>query len=76
METYVAEQNVLDSFAERLMIKIKTRLGVGVSQRQRGPRKRIWRDRGGAHDRLVEDYFAEQPLYPESMFRTRFRMIV
>jgi hypothetical protein len=22
----------------------------------------------------VEDYFAEQPLYPESMFRTRFRM--
>jgi hypothetical protein len=74
METYVAEQNVLDSFDERLMIKIKTRLGVGVSQRQHGPRKRIRRDHGGAHDRLVEDYFAEHPLYPESMFRTRFRM--
>jgi hypothetical protein len=33
MEAYVAEQNVLDSFAERLMIKIKARLGGGLSQR-------------------------------------------
>jgi hypothetical protein len=74
METYVAEQSVLDSFARRLMVKIKARLGVGLSHRRRGPRKRILRDHAGAHQRLVEDYFAEQPLYPDSMFRTRFRM--
>lgn len=30
-------------------------------------------DHGGAHRRLVEDYFAEEPLYPQSMLRTRFR---
>jgi hypothetical protein len=33
MKTYVTEQNVLDSFAERLMLKIKARVGVGLSQR-------------------------------------------
>ncbi|XP_044428673.1 uncharacterized protein [Triticum aestivum] len=74
MEAYVAEQNVLDSFAERLMIKIKARLGYGSLQRRYGPRKVIRRDHEGAHERLVEDYFAADPLYPESMFRTRFRM--
>ena len=74
MEVYVAEQNVLDSFVERLVMKIKARLGDGLSQRQCGPRKTIRRDHAGAHQHLVEDYFTEQPLYPESMFRTRFRM--
>ena len=74
MEEYVAEQTVLDSFAERLMMKIKARISAGSSQRQSGPRKIIRRDHGGAHERLVEDYFAADPLYDESMFRTRFRM--
>ncbi|KAL6840949.1 hypothetical protein ACP4OV_029209 [Aristida adscensionis] len=74
MEEYVAEQSVLDSFAKRLSMKIKARFSAGPSQRQCGPRKSIRRDHGGAHQRLVEDYFAAEPLYPESMFRTRFRM--
>ncbi|KAI5021161.1 hypothetical protein ZWY2020_055006 [Hordeum vulgare] len=74
MEVYVAEQTVLDSFAERLMMKIKARLSAGSSQRRSGPRKTIRRDHGGAHERSVEDYFAAEPVYPESMFRTRFRM--
>ena len=74
IEQHVAEQSVLDSFASTLTMKIKAAFSGGVSQRQYGPRKSIRRDHGGAHERLVEDYFAAEPLYPESMFRTRFRM--
>ena len=74
IEQHVAEQSVLDSFASTLTMKIKAAFSGGVSQRQYGPRKSIRRDHGGAHERLVEDYFAAEPFYPESMFRTRFRM--
>ncbi|XP_042058642.1 uncharacterized protein LOC121803008 isoform X1 [Salvia splendens] len=34
----------------------------------------INRDREGAHARLYNDYFADNPLYNETMFRRRFRM--
>lgn len=74
MREYVAEQSILDSFARRLSMKIKAKISGGVSKRQCGPRRSIPRDHVGAHQRLVEDYFAPEPLYPESMFRTRFRM--
>ncbi|KAF0927014.1 hypothetical protein E2562_029239 [Oryza meyeriana var. granulata] len=65
IEEHVAEQSVLDSFARRIAMKIKAAFLAGVPQRQYGPRKSIRRDHGGAHERLVEDYFAAEPLYPE-----------
>ncbi|KAF0934369.1 hypothetical protein E2562_024998 [Oryza meyeriana var. granulata] len=65
IEKHFAEQSVLDSFARTLAMKIKAAFSAGVSQRQYGPRKSIRRDHGGAHERLVEDYFAAEPLYPE-----------
>lgn len=34
----------------------------------------INRDREGAHARLYNDYFADNPLYNEAMFRRKFRM--
>jgi hypothetical protein len=74
IEEHIAEQSILDSFARKLAMKFKTAFSTGVPQRQYGPRKSIRRDHVDAHQRLVEDYFAEEPLYPESMFRTRFRM--
>jgi len=74
IEECAGEQSVLDSFARRLATKIKATFTSQPTQRQFGPRKSIRRDHGGAHQRLVEDYFAEEPLYPNSMFRTRFRM--
>uniref|UniRef100_J3M093 Uncharacterized protein n=1 Tax=Oryza brachyantha TaxID=4533 RepID=J3M093_ORYBR len=74
IEECVAEQSVLDSFASSFAVKINAALSIGVSQRQYAARKSIRRDHVGAHQRLMEDYFAEEPLYPESMFRTRFRM--
>ena len=74
IEEHIAEQSVLDSFARKLTMKFKAAFSAGVPQRQYGSRKSIRRDHGGVHERLVEDYFATEPLYPESMFRTRFRM--
>jgi len=74
MREYVVEQSILDSFASRFAMKIKDKFSSGVSNRRYGPRKSIGRDHLGAHQRLVEDYFAAEPLYPESMFRTRLRM--
>ena len=32
------------------------------------------KDRIDAHNRLIRHYFAENPTYPESYFRRRFRM--
>ena len=37
-------------------------------------REKIWRDRIDAHNRLMKNYFMENPTYPESYFRRRFRM--
>ena len=55
-------------------MKMKAALSAGVPQRHYVPRQSIRRDHEGAHERLKEDYFASEPLYPESMFHTRFRM--
>jgi hypothetical protein len=74
LEQYATEQRCLDSFPSGLSLKIKTSLSAQTLKRCFGPRKSIRRDHAAAHQRLVEDYFAEEPLYPESMFRTRFRM--
>ncbi|XP_022024179.1 uncharacterized protein LOC110924485 [Helianthus annuus] len=37
-------------------------------------RIRINRDRQGAHGKLVNDYFSDEPLYNADIFRRRFRM--
>ncbi len=74
LDKYISDQNVLDSFATRIVEKIKTKFAAGLLKRQSGTRKTIARDHEEGHRRLVADYFANQPLYPERMFRTRFRM--
>ncbi|XP_017250657.1 uncharacterized protein LOC108221279 [Daucus carota subsp. sativus] len=38
------------------------------------PRRMIYRDREAGHERLVKDYFAENPVYTPETFRRRFRM--
>ncbi|XP_071683717.1 uncharacterized protein [Lolium perenne] len=45
-----------------------------VVPRRRRRREFIRRDRLGAHDRLFEDYFADDCNYPPSYFRRRYRM--
>jgi hypothetical protein len=34
----------------------------------------ILRDRLAGHERLIKDYFSENPVYNERMFERRFRM--
>ncbi|XP_016168441.1 uncharacterized protein LOC107610984 [Arachis ipaensis] len=38
------------------------------------PRRWINRDREAGHDRLFQDYFADEPVYNADIFRQRFRM--
>ncbi|XP_022040744.1 uncharacterized protein LOC110943302 [Helianthus annuus] len=37
-------------------------------------RAKLNRDKEAAHDKLVADYFADEPVYTDEMFRHRFRM--
>ncbi|XP_021974841.1 uncharacterized protein LOC110869948 [Helianthus annuus] len=45
-----------------------------TSSRRRKRRHCLNRDHEGAHDRLKADYFAENPVYTDEMFRRRFQM--
>jgi hypothetical protein len=44
------------------------------SSRRRHRRRYIRRDREGTHDRLFQDYFADNCVYPSNYFRRRYRM--
>ena len=39
-------------------------------------RQKLWRERIEAHDKLMRSYFVENPTFPESYFRRRFRMSI
>ena len=39
-------------------------------------RKKLWRKRIEGHNRLMRNYFVENPICPESYFRRRFRMSI
>ena len=39
-------------------------------------RQKSWRERIEGHNRLMRNYFVENPTYPESYFRRRFRMSI
>ncbi|XP_021984897.1 uncharacterized protein LOC110880744 [Helianthus annuus] len=45
-----------------------------VSSQPRNRNPHIERDRESANQRLIVDYFADEPLYSEAIFRRRFRM--
>ncbi|XP_074355634.1 uncharacterized protein LOC141695274 [Apium graveolens] len=46
----------------------------GQSSTTSTPRQSIYRNREAGHQRLVNDYFSLNPVYPENIFRRRFRM--
>lgn len=74
-EDFMAEQNVLDSLGRRIEAKLNAKVEVRTASRRRSdPRKYINKNREAAHAQLVADYFAEAPLYSDTMFRRRFRM--
>ena len=38
--------------------------------------QKLWRERIKGHNRLMRNYFVENPTYPKSYFRRRFRMSI
>ena len=45
-----------------------------ASSSNRKKRRHFKRDREAGHQRIFNDYFADNPVYPENIFRRRFRM--
>ena len=78
MEEYIAEQSVLHNLLERIGVKIQAKIEAqqaGKSRRRSGfNRKFIERDHGEGHQRLVADFFSEDAVYNEKLFRTRYGM--
>ena len=63
---------MMDAFQEEYEAEM-----LNVEAEPRRPRRHrqfIRRDRVGAHDRLYDDYFADNCAYPPSFFRRRYRM--
>ncbi|KAL6841673.1 hypothetical protein ACP4OV_028502 [Aristida adscensionis] len=77
MEEYIAEQGVLHNLLERINVKIKAKVEaqqVGMSRRRRGTRRVIERNHEEGHQRLVADFFCEDPVCDDGLFRKIFRM--
>jgi hypothetical protein len=81
MEEFIAEHCILHNLLERISVKIHAKIKArqagkaGTSRRRTGFRRRvIERDHGEGHQRLLADFFSEDPVYDEKVFRTRYRM--
>ncbi|KAF0924323.1 hypothetical protein E2562_010018 [Oryza meyeriana var. granulata] len=77
LDEFVAEDEILDDVISEAMVVIQSSiegLQKEASDHRFHPRKHIKRPREEAHQKLVNDYFSESPLYPSNIFRRRFHM--
>ncbi|KAL9662682.1 hypothetical protein QQ045_027515 [Rhodiola kirilowii] len=63
----IEEQFIVNQFNER-------RKKIMEDSAPRSKRKHFNRDHSAANQRLIDDYFANEPTYDDAMFRRRFRM--
>jgi hypothetical protein len=54
--------------------QIEAQIRGTPTQYRRFQRRHIERDRGAARDRLMSDYFIENPVFNDNQFRRRYRM--
>ena len=74
-EEKIVEQNQqLDQLIEDIAIWPTTLPSQPTTQTARAKRRYIERKREEGHDIIFEQYFAEDPIYPPDIFRTRYRM--
>jgi hypothetical protein len=75
-EEFEAEQEVLEDLQDAMFAELKNDIEALDEGRRRnsGPRRYVARPREEAHQRLMEDYFTENPVYNSTIFRRRFRM--
>ncbi|KAL6657902.1 hypothetical protein ACP70R_005682 [Stipagrostis hirtigluma subsp. patula] len=77
MEEFITEQSVLHNLLERITAKIQAKIEaqqVGTSCRRSGTRKFMGRNHEEGDQLLVADFFSEDPVCDEELFRTRYRM--
>ena len=74
MEYLEDDDDILASIQTTILLVLRQR----NQHRKRGGsvvgRKQIYRNRLQGHQQLYNDYFSENPTYPEELFRRRFRM--
>ncbi|KAM0829821.1 hypothetical protein ACQ4PT_066629 [Festuca glaucescens] len=76
LEEFIAEEDILESFVDEAIVGLKGSLEAlqRSSLNRSGPRTYKKRPREESDQRLVNDYFSENPLYNDKDFRRRFRM--
>jgi len=75
-EEFEAEQEVLEDLQDEMVAELKNDIEALEEGRRRssGPRRYVARPREEANQRLMDDYFTENPIYNSTIFRRRFRM--
>ena len=71
MEAYFKKRDVEDSYMVNRFIQRRKKLEEGSASRTR---KYFNRDHAAANQRLIDDYFANDPTYDDAMFRRRYRI--
>jgi hypothetical protein len=77
LDEFLAEDEILDDVLNEATVVIHSTIKAlqkEGSDHRFHPRKHIKRPREEAHQKLVNDYFSENPFYPSIIFRRRFRM--
>jgi hypothetical protein len=77
LDEFIAEDEILDDVISEAEVFVKSTIEAvqqEASDHRFRPRKHINRPREEAHQKLVTDYFSDNPLYPLNVFRRRFRM--
>ncbi|XP_051179362.1 protein ALP1-like isoform X1 [Lolium perenne] len=76
LDDLLAEQDIIHSFAKEIATEVTEILEShdARSLARSAPSAYVNRPREEAADRLVRDYFCENPIYPEKVFRRRFWM--
>jgi hypothetical protein len=77
LDNFIAEDDILDEVLDQAMGVLKTSMEAlqkETDDHRLHPRKYIKRPREEFGQRLVDDYFSENPVYSSNIFRQRFRM--
>lgn len=64
LEYYLAQQNNLNNFYIQIATNIHDALGAPSTRRWSAPRIYIERNREFYNERLIADYFSDNPAYP------------
>jgi hypothetical protein len=75
MKAYFEKRDAEDTYMVNRFIQRRKKLEEGSGSGS-GSRKKKYlnRDHAAANQRLIDDYFANEPTYDDAMFRRRFRM--